>query len=81
MDRSETSKVAGTIKIRNPYMHIFPMRNAELGLEQVDIWKCGDSMCTCWMRVEMTFEENPLCPLCQTQMFKSTLHAAPLQKS
>ncbi|SFL95127.1 Cold-inducible protein YdjO [Paenibacillus sp. 1_12] len=80
MDHSEASKVAGTMKLRNPYLHKFPVRNAESELEQVDIWKCGDSMCTCWMRVGMTFEESPLCPLCQTSMIKSTLHAAPLQK-
>lgn len=40
--------------------------------EEIDIWACSNDNCSCWMRDNFSFEESPTCPLCQSEMSKST---------
>ncbi|MEB3102158.1 cold-shock protein [Ferviditalea candida] len=32
------------------------------------VWNCSNENCNGWMRTDYTFEEQPICPLCHSQM-------------
>lgn len=40
--------------------------------EETDVWACDNDDCACWMRDNFSFEESPICPLCQSKMSKDT---------
>jgi len=35
---------------------------------ETTVWKCVNSSCQGWMRMEFTFEEHPNCPICNSLM-------------
>lgn len=35
---------------------------------ETKVWSCTSSECTGWMRESYSFEEQPACPLCQSEM-------------
>ncbi len=36
--------------------------------DDISIWSCTSEDCNGWMRNDFTFENQPLCPLCSSQM-------------
>ncbi|WP_369899717.1 cold-shock protein [Bacillus manliponensis] len=40
----------------------------EVAPEQVPVWECGSEECLGWMRKNFSFEEEPTCPLCGSEM-------------
>ncbi|TXK74808.1 cold-shock protein [Paenibacillus sp. N3.4] len=38
--------------------------------EQTSIWTCSTEQCSCWMRDNFSFDESPVCPICQSSMVK-----------
>lgn len=43
-------------------------------VEEVDtmVWSCVSDSCSGWMREDYSFETEPTCPLCQSEMTKET---------
>ncbi|MGV3489484.1 MAG: cold-shock protein [Tuberibacillus sp.] len=39
---------------------------------ETTVWSCTSEDCTGWMRDAFSFEEEPKCPLCQSDMVKET---------
>lgn len=37
---------------------------------ETNVWSCTSESCPGWMREAFTFEENPKCPLCESDMDK-----------
>ncbi|WP_170006233.1 cold-shock protein [Bacillus fonticola] len=46
--------------------------------EETSIWVCSDEECPCWMRENLSLEENPPCPLCASSMAKETKMLPPI---
>ncbi|MEQ7051439.1 cold-shock protein [Paenibacillaceae sp. P-4] len=40
--------------------------------EQTSIWQCSQDGCPCWMRENFTFDDTPICPICQSTMVESS---------
>lgn len=40
--------------------------------EQTSVWMCSKERCMCWMRENFSFEESPICPICNSVMEKDT---------
>ncbi|MFC5450797.1 cold-shock protein [Paenibacillus aestuarii] len=40
--------------------------------EETSIWSCSTEQCTCWMRDNFSFNESPVCPICNSTMVKDT---------
>ncbi|QQE72616.1 cold-shock protein [Brevibacillus composti] len=58
---------------------MFAKRNQEPVPElETTIWTCSNDDCTCWMRENLTFEEEPTCPMCSSSMTKGTRMLPPL---
>ncbi|MFC5653487.1 cold-shock protein [Paenibacillus solisilvae] len=36
--------------------------------EDTSIWTCSNDGCTCWMRDDFSFGEQPSCPICSSSM-------------
>lgn len=36
------------------------------------IWSCTNEDCVGWMRADYTFDQNPTCPLCNSEMIEET---------
>ncbi|WP_333485676.1 cold-inducible protein YdjO-related protein [Paenibacillus sp. SYP-B4298] len=36
------------------------------------MWTCSSDNCSCWMRNDFSFESQPLCPICQSEMNEGT---------
>ncbi|MFC3255129.1 cold-shock protein [Paenibacillus sepulcri] len=36
--------------------------------EQTSIWTCTNEECSCWMRDNFSFGEEPACPICNSTM-------------
>ncbi|MRH41929.1 cold-shock protein [Aquibacillus halophilus] len=36
------------------------------------VWSCTSESCAGWMRESFSFEEEPKCPLCKSEMVKET---------
>ncbi|WP_209971317.1 cold-inducible protein YdjO-related protein [Paenibacillus eucommiae] len=48
-------------------MRYFPRPKKDPSLNpgvETTVWACTSRICSCWMRVEMSFEHEPACPLC-----------------
>ncbi|GGG16596.1 cold-shock protein [Paenibacillus abyssi] len=43
-----------------------------LELVQTSIWMCCEDECFGWMRENFSFDKEPLCPLCSSNMEKKT---------
>ncbi|MFC7395273.1 cold-shock protein [Scopulibacillus cellulosilyticus] len=39
---------------------------------ETDIWSCTNEDCSGWMRDAFSFDSEPVCPLCQSEMVKAT---------
>ncbi|MFB4164686.1 cold-shock protein [Alteribacillus sp. JSM 102045] len=39
---------------------------------ETKVWSCTNDDCAGWMRENFTFESEPSCPLCQSEMIKDT---------
>ncbi|WP_317891221.1 cold-inducible protein YdjO-related protein [Paenibacillus oceani] len=50
----------------------FPRNSSPFPLFETPVWKCSDTSCTCWMRVDLAFEESPSCPICSKEMVLET---------
>lgn len=37
-------------------------------LYKTEVWECANDDCPCWMRKGLTFEEQPKCPMCGSDM-------------
>ncbi|WP_296976176.1 cold-inducible protein YdjO-related protein [Thermobacillus sp. ZCTH02-B1] len=37
-------------------------------LYPTEVWECTNEDCPCWMRKGLTFEEQPKCPMCGSEM-------------
>ncbi|TVY01072.1 cold-shock protein [Paenibacillus cremeus] len=49
----------------------FSKRSTEpLELIQTSVWMCCDTTCYGWMREKFSFDKQPLCPLCTSNMEK-----------
>lgn len=46
-----------------------------------NIWKCTSEDCPCWMREELSLISNPICPLCDSEMTKTTRSAPVLSNT
>ena len=52
---------------------MFSKRTVEPIQEQpTTIWTCSQADCTCWMRDNFAFEQQPVCPLCHAAMVPGT---------
>ncbi|MBJ6360983.1 cold-shock protein [Paenibacillus sp. GCM10012307] len=40
--------------------------------EQTAIWTCSNDSCSCWMRNDFSFLEEPHCPICKSEMSQGT---------
>ncbi|GGC88350.1 cold-shock protein [Thalassobacillus devorans] len=40
--------------------------------EETKIWVCNSEDCNCWMRDNFKIEETPTCPICKSEMSKSS---------
>jgi hypothetical protein len=50
-------------------MTFFAKRHVEPIPEiETNVWSCSSSDCAGWMRTSYSFNENPACPLCQSEM-------------
>ncbi|MFD0694547.1 cold-shock protein [Paenibacillus sp. GCM10027628] len=38
--------------------------------EETSIWTCSTDQCSCWMRDNFSFDESPVCPICNSAMVK-----------
>jgi hypothetical protein len=51
----------------------FGKRNEEeIITEETKIWECTSEECKGWMRDNFKSSENPLCPLCKSEMKETT---------
>ncbi|SEO58640.1 Cold-inducible protein YdjO [Amphibacillus marinus] len=48
--------------------------NRKEPVEEVEtpIWSCLNDECSGWMREDYSFEQEPTCPLCQSEMEKDS---------
>lgn len=48
--------------------------NKKEPVEEVEtaVWSCKSDDCAGWMRADYSFEKEPACPLCQTEMEEET---------
>ncbi|MGD8189558.1 cold-shock protein [Brevibacillus ginsengisoli] len=46
--------------------------------QQTDIWTCSKDNCSCWMREDLSFDKEPTCPMCGSDMLKDTKMLPPL---
>lgn len=57
-------------------------KNQEPAADQLtSVWLCTAEACTCWMRENYTFEKEPRCPVCHSEMVKDTKMLPPLALS
>jgi len=41
-------------------------------MKETVVWTCSRESCTCWMREDYSFEDQPTCPICSAEMRKGT---------
>lgn len=39
---------------------------------ETKVWSCTAEDCAGWMRVDYSFDQNPVCPLCNSEMHEET---------
>ena len=39
---------------------------------ETKVWACSSESCSGWMREDYSFETEPVCPLCQSEMARET---------
>lgn len=39
---------------------------------ETEVWSCSSESCPGWMREAYSFEKEPECPLCQSEMTRET---------
>ncbi|MDC3416074.1 cold-shock protein [Aquibacillus salsiterrae] len=46
--------------------------NRKEPVEQVEtmVWSCTSETCSGWMRTDYSFDKEPVCPLCKSEMKK-----------
>ncbi|MEH7075380.1 cold-shock protein [Neobacillus drentensis] len=44
----------------------------EIKLEETKIWVCSSDTCKCWVRDNFKSTEEPLCPICKSEMSLTT---------
>lgn len=44
----------------------------EIKTEEVKIWECTSETCNCWVRDNFKSSEQPLCPICKSEMSLTT---------
>ncbi|MGY4761750.1 cold-inducible protein YdjO-related protein [Paenibacillus caseinilyticus] len=65
-----TAQTASVEKPPVPFLHQTSKRSQMImEMLQVEVWKCSNEHCICWMRVGMTFSPQPVCPFCGECMF------------
>lgn len=51
----------------------FSKRGTEpLPQDETAVWTCSKEECSCWMRDDFSFEEQPACPICASSMVRDT---------
>ncbi|WP_083938144.1 cold-shock protein [Paenibacillus daejeonensis] len=48
--------------------------------EQTSIWSCLSDGCECWMRDNFSFDSNPNCPICGSEMLADSRMLPVLKK-
>ncbi|WP_202171310.1 cold-shock protein [Bacillus sp. USDA818B3_A] len=44
----------------------------EIKLEETKIWVCTSETCKCWVRDNFKSSEDPVCPICKSEMAQTT---------
>ncbi len=44
----------------------------EIKTEEVKVWECTAETCNCWVRDNFKSSEQPLCPICKSEMSLTT---------
>ncbi|WP_102345218.1 cold-shock protein [Bacillus sp. Marseille-P3661] len=51
----------------------FGRRNVEeVVTEETKVWECTSNECNCWVRDNFKSSEQPVCPICESEMSETT---------